>query len=150
MCVCADCCIYLLAYIRADEFKCLVAESTAIAAQRQSSCKQLLYGNVCRPSLHTAASASLDFPFFSRARRFQQRLACQSLCVSSSLCFTDSRVKHFHFPPKLWHKFSCCTVPFVVVSFACRCARLRSPLSTVNTRVSSSVCPRCKLCTYMI
>lgn len=98
VCVCADCCIYLLAYIRADEFKCLVAESTAIAAQRQSSCKQLLYGNVCRPSLHTAASASLDFPFFSRARRFQQRLACQSLCASSSLCFTDSRVKHF--PPK--------------------------------------------------
>lgn len=30
-----------------------------IGAQRQTSCKQLLYGNECRPSLHWAVSASL-------------------------------------------------------------------------------------------
>lgn len=61
-----------------------------IAAQRQTSCQQVLYGNERRPSFHGVVSASLGH---FQSRRFQQRFVCQS-CTSYSLYFYDSKVKH--------------------------------------------------------
>lgn len=95
----------------------------AIGAQRQSSCKQLLCGNVCGPSFHGAAAASPDLPSNHPpspcARRLQRRSLCQSLCASHWLCLTDLKVKHLcSFLLLLSSHVS--AVSFVVISFTCR------------------------------
>lgn len=93
----ADYCIHLLAYIRADEFKCCGAHR--VLSQHKD---KLAVSNCC--TVMNADPPCTErylhrwIPF--QSHRFQQRLVCQSLCASYSLCFTDSKVKHFYIPSK--------------------------------------------------
>lgn len=98
VCVCM-CVFVLLAYIRADEFKmlyvCVCVCVRTIAAQRQTSCEQLLYGNECRPSFAPSRICIGGFSFQSVLADSCTDRCVLSLCASYPFCFTDSRVKRF-------------------------------------------------------
>ena len=165
-CVCVCVCVrvyvcVLLAYIRADEFKmfCVCACVRvcvcvrAIAAQRQTSCEQLLYGNECRPSFAPSRICIAGFSFSVRARRFLHRSVCLSLCASYPFCFTDSRVKRFSFssPPK--NSFDGDFSFFLFVFFndeSCLIyLQMRSPALTSTCKTTGLfVCVRACVCVF--
>ena len=166
VCVCVCACVYMcVCYWPTSErmnSKCSVCACVracvcvcvrAIAAQRQTSCEQLLYGNECRPSFAPSRICIAGFSFSVRARRFLHRSVCLSLCASYPFCFTDSRVKRFSFssPPK--NSFDGDFSFFLFVFFndeSCLIyLQMRSPALTSTCKTTGLfVCVRVHVCVF--
>lgn len=96
--------LHLVAFIRADEFKyCGGAERSTIAAQRQTSWKQLLYGSLMNADPPSTQRYLHRWIPFSPSSQIAVEIG-----VSVIMCLISVNVKMFHrgvgetfsFPPK--------------------------------------------------